>query len=237
MDFIKYIDGTSGSSGNCHLLAIEELNTVVLLDIGVPFKTVFGYMQQIEFDIEHVVVCVTHEHTDHWKRTTYEQIKKKYEDVYLMFRKHPSNDEKQEGIRFFNGLVNENIKLLVTQHQFSHGSTESSIYRLCIIEQEQRQPVERMMYATDIDPNNATEIAKSDLFHDMDLMMIEANYDDRHFLDFLMNPARFISYGYDVSGGFIRHLSKQQTQMIIDMQKPKESMLIHKSTRFFDYED
>lgn len=235
MDFIKYIDGTSGSSGNCHLLAIEELKTVVLLDIGVPFKTVFGYMKQVEFDVEHVVVCVTHEHGDHWKRTTYDQIKKKYDDVWLMFRQYPSKG--QEGVRFFNKLVNKNIKLLVTQHQFSHGSTESSIYRLCIIEQTDFQPVERAMYATDIDPNNATKIAKSDLFHDMDLMMIEANYDDRHFMDFVMNPSRFVSFGYDVSGGFVRHLSKQQSEMIVAEQKPKEVMYIHKSTRFYDYEE
>lgn len=234
MDYIKYIDGTSGSSGNCHLLAIEELHTVILLDVGVPFKTVFSYLQQIEFTIEKVVVLVTHEHKDHWKKTTYTRIKKEFDDVYLMFYQYPLKGN--EGIRFFNQIQDQDIKLFITQHNCSHGETVSSVYRISIIEKIDFQVYERMMYATDIDPTNCEYLAKSDLYHNMDFMMIESNYDDRHFMDLVLSPEKYIAYGYDIGKGFTRHLSKQQTEYIIEQQKPKDFMLIHQSSRFHNYE-
>lgn len=235
MQYIQYINGTSGSSGNCHLLAIEALHTVIFLDLGVPYKTVNGYMKEIDFDVEHIVVCVTHEHKDHWKATTYNRLKESYDDVYLMFRKFPISKGK-EGIRFFaNQIVADGLTIHISQHQFSHGSTESSIYRIMIVDTVNHKRIETLAYGTDIDMTNGLKLEQDTLFKNLDMFILEASYDERHLMDLIENPQHYLSYGYDVAKGFVRHLSRQQSERIMEKQTPKEYMFVHQSSRFYEY--
>ena len=70
MKFIEYIGGTSGSSGNCHLLTLEKMGTVIILDCGVPFKFVKALMDEVPFKVEQVILAVTHQHTDHYNKAS-----------------------------------------------------------------------------------------------------------------------------------------------------------------------
>ena len=63
---IKFLSLGSGSSGNCYYLKTEQAS--ILIDAGIPIRTVKKLLRQYGFSLEQVdAIFVTHDHADHIK--------------------------------------------------------------------------------------------------------------------------------------------------------------------------
>lgn len=230
MNFIKYIGGTSGSSGNCHVLAIEQMDTVIVLDCGVPFKFVKGLLDQVEFEIKTVVLAVSHQHTDHYNKATITHLMKDYN---VILTGYDGLSEKMVKIV----LLREGLyKLFVVRQPFNHGGIKSYGFVIKILNTVDER-LDKVGYITDIDMSNKRYFdSQVCLFHDCDLLMLESNYDARFYTDAFMYPEKYEQFGYDIMGGFNRHITRQYSEELSEQLGAVEYIPIHKSSRFYDWE-
>lgn len=230
MEQIEYIGGTSGSSGNCHLLAIQSLDTVIVLDCGVPFKFVKGLIDQVTFEIKHMVVAITHQHQDHYNKAT---IKHLLKDYPVILTGYDGLSSKMEKVVL---MSNPMFKLFVVRQKFKHGDVDSYGFVITVLNRTLNRK-EKVGYITDIDMSNAPYFdSKVCLFHDCDLLLLEANYDERFYTDTFMNPDKYEQFGYDILGGFNRHLTRQYSEELAEKLNAHIYKPIHQSSRFYDWE-
>lgn len=228
MDFIKYINGTSGSKGNCHLLSIESSKTAILLDIGKPFNYIKGLIDELDFDIENLIILVTHHHTDHYKAPIYKKLLMTYANVNIQTILNPKDK--------YVTMADDLNRLVVSFIPCTHGSV-TSLFFVINYYNYVFDTKEKVLYCTDIDSLNMKKLLGHDTLMNADLALIEANYDERYLMDSIMNPEQYTAFGYDVTGGFTRHLSKQMNEQLIESLQPKENMQIHQSHRFFEWKE
>ncbi|WNT43848.1 putative metal-dependent hydrolase [Lactococcus phage PMBT68] len=231
MKFIEYIGGTSGSSGNCHLLTLERMGTVIVLDCGVPFKFVKSLMDEVPFKVEQVILAVTHQHTDHYNKATIKHIMKDYNTVLTGYD-GLSKDSQPIVLIKKNG-----IKLFVVRQRFNHGEVDSYGFVIKAMDIDSKE-LDKVGYITDIDMSNAQYFeSKVCLFHDCDLLLLEANYAEQFYTDCFMNPDKYEQFGYDILGGFNRHLTREYSEQLAKNLNAKVYEPIHKSSRFYEWGD
>lgn len=203
----------SGSKGNCSYLFLEE-DKLVFFDLGLTFKKIQTHLLEEESvdltkDKLDVLILVTHEHTDHWKTQTYNQFEKQESlNLTLMFPQKEDVSEMWEGYS-------------IDSQRFKHGATYTNFF-----------VVDRSFgYLTDCDGDEVIKVLLYELAYGLDELLIEANYDD-YYLDYSKQAS--IANGYDVSNGFGRHLSKQQSAYLVSVLEPKDYRTIHHSNRFYE---
>lgn len=230
MEMIEYIGGTSGSTGNCHLLAIQDLDTVVILDCGVPFKFIKGLLDQVQFEIKEVVLAITHQHKDHYNKATIQHLMKDYN---VALTGHDGISSKIEKIVLRS---NPMFKLFVVRQKFRHGDIHSYGFVITVMNRTLGHK-EKVGYITDIDMSNKPYFdSKICLFNDCDLLLLEANYDERFYTDCFMFPDKYEQFGYDIMGGFNRHLTKQYSEELAKQLNAYLYKPIHLSSRFYDWD-
>lgn len=201
----------SGSSGNCSFLHIMP-KVVVLFDLGISYKKLKNYFLEHKLDLQNdslkILVCISHNHGDHWKPTTYKQlIKNKNLKVKLHF---PQEDCE---------ITWEYVK--VSSKQFKHGSKMTNFF---VIDG-------KYGYLTDCNPSELINVLLWEKAYDLDELFIESNY-DKSYQDYVVQAS--IVNGYDVNKGFERHFSKSDSDYAIAVLKPKKYYQIHKSRRFYE---
>ena len=229
MKFLEYIGGTSGSSGNCHVLTLEAHNTVIILDCGVPFKFVKSLLDEVTFPIEQVVLAVTHQHQDHYNKATIKHIMNDFNTVLTGY----------DGLSKLSQpivLIKKNdVKLFIVRQRFNHGEVDSYGFVIKAMHTETKE-LDKIGYITDIDMTNAPYFeSQVCLFHDCDLLLLEANYAEMFYTDCFMNPDKYEQFGYDILGGFNRHLTREYSEQLAKNLNTKVYEPIHKSSRFYEW--
>lgn len=229
MKYLEYIGGTSGSSGNCHVLTLEVQNTVIILDCGVPFKFVKSLLDEVTFPIEQVVLAVTHQHQDHYNKATIKHIMNDFNTVLTGY----------DGLSKLSQpivLIKKNdVKLFIVRQRFNHGEVDSYGFVIKAMHTETKE-LDKIGYITDIDMTNAPYFeSQVCLFHDCDLLLLEANYAEMFYTDCFMNPDKYEQFGYDILGGFNRHLTREYSEQLAKNLNAKVYEPIHKSSRFYEW--
>lgn len=205
----------SGSSGNCSYLFYPEYSSLILIDLGISYTKLHDFLLEEEgLELKdnswlNIAILVTHEHTDHWNAKVFKTLLKKTGIDYIpVFLKDMDFDCSL-------GQVPIRWKL------FKHGSTTTRFY---IIDG-------KYGYLTDVSPSELVSLALWEPAHNLEQLFIEANYDES-WKDYLDQLA--IANGYDINKGFVRHLSRQESNWLVEQLKPRECHTIHHSSRFYE---
>lgn len=201
----------SGSKGNSSFLLLDGEN-LVLFDLGISFKKLseglldgFVDIKNLEYN---VIVCITHQHKDHWNTTTYKQLEK------LPNLKLTLHFPQDETYILWEGYT-------ISSKPFRHGTITSNFF-----------VVDRTYgYLTDVSNDQLIDILLWKYAYNLQWLFVESNYDNEYLK--YTNQAS-ISNGYDVSSGFDRHLSIQEAEWLVENLKPTNTHYIHKSSRFSD---
>lgn len=207
----------SGSSGNCSFLLLD--NVLFLFDLGISYKKIYSaLLEQANVDLNeggyNVCVLLTHTHGDHWKTGTYRRLEKLEQEDKIALTLVYNPDFERVSTPIYNHQVDA--------ARFSHGETYTYFY---VIDKQYG-------YLTDCDGVNVFSIPV--LFeesHNLKELLIESNYDEAY----LLYPNQIaIANGYNVVAGFKRHLSKQQSECLVNWLQPEEHETIHHSSRFWE---
>ena len=170
--YMNFCTLASGSNGNSSILINEHQH--ILIDAGYSNRALCNFMGGIGIDHNDVsVVLITHEHSDHIKGLPVFLNKHKgctcFASVSTARAIIEANPELSGRIESFKlgdemDILGARIKTIRTPHD----TPESTAY---FIEKEGK----KLLYATDLGhvPNEI-----NDLTEDLDLFMIEANYDE-----------------------------------------------------------
>lgn len=212
---MKYEIIASGSAGNC--VIIERL----MIDIGLSYKKIEKYLHKID------VIFITHQHTDHVKKTTLKQIRKYHPRIKILCSKELSEYLQDNELIKVNNYVQYEInmkesKLILQPFKCKHNVVCQGIVfkygdNYCI-------------YATD---TSTLEYSYNCTLGEgvYDYFFIEANYDK-----YKIRAMDKTKYGYDVIKSAMRHLSKQDSYDFYLMNRrnvDSEYIQLHKSNRFY----
>lgn len=202
----------SGSDGNCAYLALED-HRIILFDLGISCKQIVKRLTEDGFDLDgqlwDILICITHQHSDHWQPITYRTLGK-LDTVALHLHFPQTNDGE---ISWFDHQIK--------WRKFRHGTITTNFF---VVDG-------KYGYLTDCSGDQIFDLATWDVAYGLDELFIESNYDESY-LGYLEQAN--LAIGYDAMGGFTRHLSNQESDWVVECLKPKANFRTHKSSRFFE---
>lgn len=202
----------SGSDGNCAYIRLPQ-NQLVLFDLGLSCRKITSRLTNDGLDLDgqlwDVLVCITHQHSDHWQPTTYKQLGKTGTLATTLFFPQEPEGERQ----WFEHKVQ--------WKKFRHGTITTNFFILD----------SKYGYLTDCSGDQMFNLAMWEPAEKLDELFIESNYDESY-LDYIEQAN--LTVGYDVMSGFTRHLSNQESDWVVKSLKPKANYRTHKSSRFFE---
>ena len=172
---LRFMSLSSGSSGNCYYLALDE--EAILIDAGIPSRQIREHLGKAGVSFETVrAVLVTHDHADHIKSLG-ALCKKYYLPVYATRRTHEGinnnycmTEKLSAGCaRYIEKEVPFEIgSFRVTAFEVPHDGTDNVGY---LIEADERT----FCFVTDL--GHITDVAASYIVR-ADYLVMEANYDE-----------------------------------------------------------
>lgn len=193
----------SGSSGNC--VVIEN----IMVDIGLPFKRIKEYLYDIDY------ILITHIHTDHIRKATYNQIRKLFPKIKFIGNWQVAQSYDMDYISNSGYPVKElDFELLAFEciHDvITHGYVWEA-------------KGNRIIYATD---TNNLDSAPSGKY---DYLFLESNHDETK-----IKMAK-ATKGYDPKLSAMRHLSTfKSKEFYYTHRRNRDSVWVelHKSERFY----
>lgn len=198
---------SSGSDGNC--VRIGQ----TMIDIGVPYKHIKDELYLVK------TLLITHKHTDHVRKATYERMRREFPDIEVVANWEVAS------LYDVDIICNEGFPIEVNGITYTpfRGNHNALCYGYTWNEEGYD-----IIYATDMrDFSGAPQDKK------YDYMFLESNH-DKHKLNAVLTSNK--KYGYDVYGAGIMHCSTQDCLAFYYMnRRSKDSELIelHKSSRFY----
>lgn len=202
---LDYVVLASGSSGNA--VRIEN----IMIDCGIPFSKMKKELYKCN------TLLITHVHSDHLKRQTYERILKEFPRI-----KTYGNAEVAYSVPVGTVIAQKPFKVGDKTITPFPGTHDAEVTCFCI-----EDSTKAIYYATD------TAEAPNPDKRKYDYIFLESNYDENK----LREVAKLFKHkGYDPELSAHRHLSTQKCKAFFyQYRKSKESQLIelHKSKRFY----
>lgn len=221
-----------GSSSKGNAVVIEDC----LFDVGLSYKTLHPYLWDISF------IFITHKHSDHFKKSTLNQIKKYFPNIQIITNyqvAYQCEPDFEPDITILHDVPiviksnKNNSSYLVHPFECSHGNilcTGYSIFTKCLICNSyecycSQKGNQSFIYATD---TNSLENAP---LHEYDYFFLESNYDENQIKRYIDCP----KYGASMIEGSLRHLSTQKClEFYYQNRKPSSQLIeLHKSSRFY----
>lgn len=204
---INYNIISSGSKGNC--VIIEN----IMFDCGVPFANIKEHLYNIKY------LLITHIHTDHVNKSTYNRIRKEFPHIQVIAN-YEVHQEHEVDI-----ISNHDYPVITKDYTFIPFELKHDVlcqgYSFVINGQA-------IIYATD---TNNLDNAIIDKY---DYLFLESNHDIKK-----LNAVRGRNgkrYGYNVYVNGLRHLSTQKCMEFYYLnRRSRDSVLVelHKSSRFY----
>lgn len=200
----------TGSTGNCVL--IEN----VMVDCGLPYIRIKDALYETD------ILLLTHKHTDHILKSTFEKIRREFPNIIVI-----ANYEVAY-LYDVDIICNENLPVEVEDYTFTpfrgeHGDT------LCYGYTWEVKGLD-IIYATDMsDFHNAPD-------KKYDYLFLESNHDKLKLNAVKSSYKAKKTYGYDVYTSSLRHCSTQKCKgFYFSHRRDKSSPLIelHMSSRFY----
>lgn len=200
---------STGSHGNAVVL-----NDYILIDCGISFKA----LKKVYKDLK--IVLLTHEHGDHFNKTTIKQLAKERATLrfgcceWLVPLLIECNVPKQNIDVFEVGKIYDYKAFKVSPIKLYHDVLNCG-FRLYFGDK-------KVLYATDTEHLNGI-VAK-----DYDLYLIEANYENDELQERIRTKQESGQYCYEINV-VNRHLSKEQTDefLLDNMGKHSEYVYLH----------
>lgn len=196
----------SGSDGNCTIL-----NDSIAIDLGISYKKFEKYSRNIK------LVLLTHEHSDHFNKTTIRKLAYEHPMVKFVCLKHLA---KQLAII----IPKKNIYVLEANKLYNLGICKVAAFNLThdVPNCGWRVMVgnEKCIYATDTTNLNGIK-AK-----DYDLYLIEGNYDLTEMLKTINDKKANGEYSYEVRA-MQNHLSIQQCNEFLQANMNESSKFVY----------
>lgn len=202
---MEYKVVSSGSNGNC--VIIEN----IMIDCGVSFKEIKQDLYNIKY------LLLTHIHSDHIKRQTFEQILGKFPRIQVI-----GNYEVQQHFHV-NTIANAGFEIETEDYIFY---PFECVHDVLTYGYAWNIGDKRIIYATD------TASLKNAPGGEYDYFFIESNHDEAK----LEATRGQNSWGYDPYLSGKRHLSTQQAKAFYYMHRRNaeaELIELHKSKRFY----
>ena len=180
----------TGSKGNSIVF-----NTNILLDIGVPYKSLKKYLKRVN------LIFISHRHIDHLLKSTIKQINYNYPKIKFI-----CNFE--VAVKIYEWGVNKNSIWCLDEHRwFDIGYAKIRLEKLKHDASNSSFQIEykkggKMIYITD-----TGEIPSEIQAKDYDLYLIEANYKNEEELD------RLIQQDYDNGLEFSHYVRVRDTHL------------------------
>ncbi|ACI00388.1 gp28 [Listeria phage P40] len=207
MESLDYKIVASGSSGN----AVRIKN--IMIDAGVPFIKMKEELYECDY------LFITHHHSDHIRPSTLKNIKKYFPNIEICSNPVTAYLHDIENT-VYNNQEQELKHSIVTPFQCHHDvECQGFVFEF--------DTGERVIYATD---TNSMEDAPDGKFTHF---FLEANYDEKKVR--AIGDSRK-KYGYDVTAGAYRHLSKKASKTFYYLRRADKNALyeeLHKSKRFY----
>lgn len=200
----------SGSTGNC--VRIEN----IMVDCGLPYNKI----KEALYDVD--ILLITHKHTDHIKKTTYERIREEFPNITVVSHYEVAY------LYDIDIICNENMPIeiddyIIIPFRGEHGNVLCYGYTWTV---------------NDLDIIYATDMSNFDLAPDKkyDYLFLESNHDINKLNAVESSYKGRKTYGYDVYASSLRHCSTQKCKgFYFTHRKSKDSPLIelHISSRFY----
>lgn len=196
----------SGSKGNC--VIIED----IMFDCGLPYNKIKEHLYNIKY------LLLTHIHTDHINKTTYNRIRKEFPNIQVI-----SNYEVHQCHKV-DTISNHDYPVITKDYIFIPFDLDHDV--ICQGYSFETKG-KKIIYATDC--NNLNKAPKDKY----DYMFIESNHCEKKLAAV---RGKGNKYGYNVYENGVRHLSTQKCYEFYYLNRDsRESELIelHKSSRFY----